>query len=212
MTLKRAFDLTFSIPFLVVFSPIYLLAYLGIKLSSPGPALYKAKRVGLNGMVFDCYKYRSMRVDSGKVRLTTLKNDDRIFPFGKFIRASKIDEMPQIFNILKGEMSVVGPRPEDTVNAEKLYAGENACILSVNPGLTSPASLFDYTHGELYEDEVEYEKEILPKKIELEKYYVNHHSFGYDIQLILKTASIIIQKVLGRTEFPLPKELKQSEI
>jgi len=209
MKLKRAFDILFAISFLTVFSPIYLIAFLGIKLSSPGPALYKAKRVGLNGKVFDCYKFRSMRVDSGKVRLTTLKNDDRIFPFGKFIRATKIDEMPQVLNILKGEMSVVGPRPEDTVNADKLYSGENACILSVNPGLTSPASLFDYTHGELYEDEVEYEREILPKKIELEKYYVKHQSFGYDIMLILKTASLIIQKSLGREKFPLPKELRR---
>lgn len=148
-----------------------------------------------------------MRVDSGKVRLTTLKNDDRIFPFGKFIRKTKIDEMPQILNILKGDMSVVGPRPEDTINADKLYTGENRCILSVYPGLTSPASLFDYTHGELYEDEADYEKEILPKKIELEKYYVKNQSFGYDMSLILRTASIIIQKTLGRTIFPIPKEL-----
>lgn len=207
MKLKRFFDIVFSVSFLTVFSPVYLLAYIGIKCSSSGPVLYKAKRVGYKGKVFDCYKFRSMRVDSGKVRLTTLKNDDRIFPFGKFIRKTKIDEMPQILNILKGDMSVVGPRPEDTINADKLYTGENRCILSVYPGLTSPASLFDYTHGELYEDEADYEKEILPKKIELEKYYVKNQSFGYDMSLILRTASIIIQKTLGRTIFPIPKEL-----
>lgn len=207
MKLKRPFDILFAVSFLTVFSPIYLIAFLGIKLSSSGPALYRAKRVGLNGKVFDCYKFRSMRVDSGKVRLTTLKNDNRIFPFGKIIRATKIDEMPQVLNILKGEMSVVGPRPEDTVNAEKLYAGENACILSIYPGLTSPASLFDYTHGELYEDEADYERDVLPKKIILEKYYVKHQSFMYDISLILKTASVIIQKTFGRRSFPYPKEL-----
>lgn len=207
MNIKRCFDILFSVSFLCVFSPIYLLAYLGIKISNPGPSLYKAKRVGFRGKVFDCYKFRSMRVDSGKVRLTTLKNDNRIFPFGKFIRATKMDEMPQVINILKGDMSVVGPRPEDTVNADKLYVGENSCILSVNPGLTSPASLFDYTHGESYENETEYEKEILPKKIELEKYYVKHQSFGYDISIIMKTAAIIIQKSLGRTKFPMPREL-----
>lgn len=209
MKLKRIFDILFAVSFLTVFSPIYLIAYLGIKLSSPGPAFYKAKRVGKNGVIFDCYKFRSMRVDSGKVRLTTLKNDDRIFPFGKIIRATKIDEIPQILNILKGEMSVVGPRPEDIENAEKLYAGENTFILSVTPGLTSPASLFDYTHGELYEDEAEYEREILPKKIELEKYYVKHRSFEYDMILILRTASLIIQKSLGRKRFPLPQELSK---
>lgn len=208
MKLKRIFDILFATIFLVVFSPIYLLAYFGIKISSPGPVLYKAKRVGLDGREFECYKFRSMRIDSGKVRLTTLKNDDRIFSFGKFIRATKIDEMPQMLNILKGEMSVVGPRPEDVTNAEKLYAGENSCILSVNPGLTGPASLFDYTHGEMYEKESEYEKEILPKKIALEKYYIKNRSFKYDMYLILKTASLIIQKTFGRKNFPLPKELR----
>ena len=114
---KRCFDLLFATLFLLVFSPVYLLTWIIIKIVSPGPAIYKAKRVGKDGVLFDCYKFRSMRVDSGKVRLTTLENDDRIFPFGKFIRKAKIDEMPQVVNILKGGMSVVGPRPEDKDNA-----------------------------------------------------------------------------------------------
>ena len=151
--MKRAFDLLFSILFLLVFSPVYVITYIIIKVVSPGPAFFKAKRVGLHGKVFDCYKFRSMRVDSGKVRLTTLQNDDRIFPFGRFIRKTKIDEMPQALNILFGDMSVVGPRPEDTVNADIMYQGEYRHILDVKPGLTSPASLYDYTHGEKYEDE-----------------------------------------------------------
>ena len=205
--IKRCFDLLFAVCFLIVFSPIYILSWLIIKIVSPGPAIYKAERVGKNGKLFKCYKFRSMRVDSGKVRLTTLGNDDRIFPFGKFIRKTKIDEMPQVVNILKGEMSVVGPRPEDTVNADKMYQGEYKHILDVKPGLTSPASLYDYTHGEKYEDEALYEKEFVPQKLRLELYYVKHQSFLYDIKLILKTAWIIIQTFCGKEEFEKPKEL-----
>lgn len=207
--LKRCFDLLFAILFLIVFSPVYLLTWIIIKIVSPGPAFYKAKRVGKDGKLFDCYKFRSMRVDSGKVRLTTLENDDRIFPFGKFIRKAKIDEMPQVLNILKGEMSVVGPRPEDQENADKVYVGEYKHILDVKPGLTSTASLYDYTHGELFEDEESYEKVFLPKKLKLELYYVNHRSFGYDIMLVLKTAWLIIQRTCGKSEFDEPKELEQ---
>ena len=206
--LKRAFDILFAVCFLVVFSPVYLLTYIIIKMVSPGPAFYKAKRVGLHGKVFDCYKFRSMRVDSGKVKLTTLQNDDRIFPFGRFIRKAKIDEMPQTLNILFGDMSVVGPRPEDTVNADKMYQGEYKHILNVKPGLTSPASLYDYTHGEAYEDEELYEKEFVPQKLQLELYYVKHQSFWYDIKLILKTAWLIVLKTCGKKDFEKPKELE----
>lgn len=207
---KRCFDLLFAICFLIVFSPVYLISWLIIKIVSPGPAIYKAERVGKGGKLFKCYKFRSMRVDSGKVRLTTLGNDDRIFPFGKFIRKTKIDEMPQVVNILKGDMSVVGPRPEDKENADKVYVGELVHILDVKPGLTSTASLYDYTHGELYEDEESYEKEFMPKKLILELYYVNHRSFWYDIHLVLKTASLIILRTCGKTEFEEPKELGEA--
>lgn len=205
--IKRCFDLLFSVCFLVVFSPVYIISWIIIKIVSPGPAIYKAERVGKGGKLFKCYKFRSMRVDSGKVRLTTLGNDDRIFPFGKFIRKTKIDEMPQVVNILKGVMSVVGPRPEDKENADKVYVGEFKHIMDVKPGLTSTASLYDYTHGELYEDEDLYEKDFMPKKLKLELYYVNHRSFWYDIVLILRTAWLIILKTCGKNDFAEPKEL-----
>ena len=207
--LKRCFDLLFAVCFLIVFSPIYIISWLVIKIVSPGPAIYKAERVGKGGKLFKCYKFRSMRVDSGKVRLTTLENDDRIFPFGKFIRKAKIDEMPQVVNILKGEMTVVGPRPEDKENADKVYVGDFVHILDVKPGLTSTASLYDYTHGELFEDEESYEKEFMPKKLKLELYYVNHRSFWYDIQLTLRTAWLIILKTCGKKDFDNPKELNK---
>lgn len=205
--IKRSFDILFSVLFLVCFSPVYLFTWVIIMIVSPGPAIYKAKRVGKNGVLFDCYKFRSMRVSSGKVRLTTLENDERIFPFGRFIRKTKIDEMPQAVNILKGEMSVVGPRPEDKENADKVYVGEYIHILDVKPGLTSAASLYDYTHGEKFEDEDSYEKEFLPKKLRLELYYVNHMSAWYDLSLIIRTAWVIVLKTCGKKSFKEPKEL-----
>lgn len=207
--LSRIWDILFAVLFIIVFSWVYILTYLIIKIVSPGPAIYKAQRVGIHGKLFTCYKFRSMRVDSGKVKLTTLQNDDRVFPFGKFIRKMKIDEMPQVINILKGDMSIVGPRPEDKVNAEFYYQGEYKLILDVKPGLTSLASLYDYTHGEKYEDAVLYEKEFVPQKLKLELYYVNNKSFLYDNRLILKTAITIIQIVCGKDDFKIPKELNE---
>ena len=208
---KRCFDLLFAIFFLIVFSPAYIISWLIIKIVSPGQAIYKAERVGKGGKLFKCYKFRSMRVDSGRVRLTTLENDERIFPFGKFIRKTKIDEMPQVVNILKGEMSVVGPRPEDKDNADKVYVGAFVHILDVKPGLTSTASLYDYTHGEKFEDEESYEKEFMPKKLKLELYYVNHRSLWYDIMLVLQTAWLILLKTCGKKDFEEPKEIKNNE-
>ena len=205
--IKRTFDMVVS-SLVLLFSPIIFIPIaIGIKLSSPGPVFFKQERTGYRGRSFLCYKFRSMRVDSGKVRLTTLSNDDRIFPFGKFIRKTKIDEMPQVVNILKGDMSVVGPRPEDKENAEKVYVGEYIHILDVKPGLTSTASLYDYTHGEMYEDEDSYEKEFMPKKLKLEVYYIKHRSLCYDIHLVLKTAWLIILKTCGKNEFEEPIEL-----
>ena len=206
--MKRTFDLLFAVSFLIVFSWVYVITFLIIRIVSPGPAIYKAKRVGEKGRVFDCYKFRSMRVDSGKVRLTTLQNDDRVFPFGKFIRAAKIDEMPQVINILKGEMSVVGPRPEDEANAELIYQGKYKHILDVKPGLTSPASLYDYTHGEMYEDEEQYEKEFVPQKLKLELYYVHHQSIWYDVCIVARTGWTIFLRVCGKKEFSLPTEMQ----
>lgn len=208
IVIKRGFDLIFSVCFLSVFWWIYLIAWIGIKFSSQGPVIYRASRVGMNGQLFSCLKFRSMRVDSGKVRLTTLANDERVFPFGKFIRITKIDEMPQIFNILRGEMSVVGPRPEDEPNAERLYIGEYKEILNVKPGLTSLASLYDYTHGELYEDMDEYEREIVPRKLALELAYVRQASLCMDMRIILRTGLTVIAKSLGKTKFKPPKELE----
>lgn len=209
---KRVFDVLFAVLFLLAFSPIFVITIIVIKIVSPGPVFYKARRVGLHGNVFTCYKFRSMCVDSGEVKLTTLQNDNRIFPFGYFIRKAKIDEMPQVFNVLLGQMTVVGPRPEDVANVRDLYHGEYKRILDIKPGLTSPASLYDYTHGEQYEDEKLYETEFLPQKLALELYYVKNRGLLYDMLLILKTAFVIVMTLLGKQYFKKPKELDMIEM
>lgn len=206
-SIKRSLDVCFALLFLLLFWWVFFIVWGIIHVVSPGPAIYKARRVGQNGKVFTCYKFRSMVIDSGSISITTLNNDSRVFPFGKFIRKTKIDEFPQIVNLLIGNMSIVGPRPEDIDNSNKIYRGIYRRILSVKPGLTSIASLYDYTHGEQYECLELYESEFLPQKLFLELYYVDHRSLLLDFTIMAKTGGIIIEKIFGKTKFKTPKEL-----
>lgn len=206
--LKRITDVLLSLPAILLLLIPWLIAGAVIKIQSPGPVIYKAKRVGLNGRIFTLYKLRTMCTDSGRVHATTLEGDPRVFPFGRFLRGSKLDETPQLFNILKGDMSVIGPRPEDEVNAPVYYSGKYREILSVLPGLSSPASLYDYTHGESYPDEESYVREFMPRKLELEMYYVRHRSFAYDLRIMLRTAAVLTGKLIFRAKIPEPKEMK----
>lgn len=207
---KRLFDIIASLIAVIVFAIPWLIIAVVIKMKSPGPVLFKPERVGKDGKKFTLYKFRSMRLDSGAIHATTLRDDPRIFPFGHFLRLSKLDETPQLINILKSEMSVIGPRPEDTVNADRLYVGKYKKILSVKPGLSSPASLYDYTHGELYENEEDYLREFEGKKLDVELYYVNHRSAIYDLKILLKTVVTIVQILAGKRVFGEPRELAES--
>jgi len=205
---KRLFDIVASLMGTLILLIPWAIISCVIKVQSPGPALFKPERVGKDGKTFTLYKFRSMRVDSGAIHATTLRSDPRIFPFGNFLRKSKLDETPQLINILRGEMSVIGPRPEDKVNADKLYVGKYKEILSVKPGLSSPASLYDYTHGEVYENEEDYVREFEPKKLDVELYYVKHRNALYDLQIVGRTIITILQIMAGKKNFKEPKELK----
>lgn len=207
-TVKRLFDILLSAFALIILWPIFLVACIGIKLSSPGPILFKANRVGRNGAPFVMYKFRTMYVNNEKGHIITLRSDSRIFPFGSFLRKSKIDELPQLVNILKGEMAIVGWRPEDEENAHAVFKGKYKEVLTIKPGLTSPGSLYDYTHGELYESEEAYNSQFMPNKLELELYYVRNRSILYDTQLILRTIITIIEIVIGKKYFAPPRELQ----
>lgn len=203
---KRLFDIVASLIATVFFLIPWAVISILIKILSPGPVLFKPERIGKDGKIFTLYKFRSMRVDSGAIRATTLRGDPRIFPFGAFLRKSKLDETPQLINIIKGEMSVIGPRPEDKVNADMLYVGKYKEILSVKPGLSSPASLYDYTHGETFENEEDYIREFEPKKLDVELFYVKHRSALYDLQIVGRTIVTIFQIMLGKKDFKEPKE------
>lgn len=200
--IKRSFDFVLSLTAIIVLSPVFILSTIGIKLSSKGPVFYKAERIGLNGKPFKMYKFRSMHVDTNAVEKSFIADSNRIFALGSFLRKSKIDELPQLINILLGDMSIVGPRPASSANAHDIYTGKYKVIQNVKPGLTSYASLYDYKFGELFIcDNSEYINTVLPVKLELELYYVNEWSLISDIKLIYSTVITIIQIVFGKTKF-----------
>ena len=152
-----------------------------------------------------------MCVESGAIRLTTLSNDERVFGFGRFLRKTKLDETPQLLNVIKGEMSVIGPRPEDEVNSKRVFGYAYDSILSVRPGLSSPASIYDYTHGENFANEDEYEKTFLPQKIALELYYIKHQTVFYDFLIIIRTIVVIMLSLFGKKRFRPVREMGKIE-
>lgn len=214
---KRLFDLIVSIVALIVLSPILIFTAVGIKLLNRGPAFYRARRIGVNGKEFSMLKLRSMLIEQGSDASPISANQDkRIFPFGRLIRKFKVDELPQLINILKGDMSVIGPRPEDVNIVNECFAEDDFSILNVRPGLASPGSLFNYTHGEkmLGEENAEniYKEKLLPIKNELEKVYIYRQNFFYDISIAFRTILVIVCIALGRKNFSLPPEFEHINI
>ncbi len=198
---KRTFDLVAASLGLAVTSPIWLVSVIGIKISDPGPVFYKAKRIGYRGEEFCMYKFRSMRVPKKKSEESeaSFKADtDRIFPFGEFIRKTKVDELPQLLNIIKNDMALVGPRPASVDQVAVMREGKYAVANTVKPGLTGPAALYDYIYGDAVEDPAEYEKLVLPTRRELEAYYPEHMSAGYDIKMIWYTVVCILATVFKK--------------
>lgn len=199
---KTIFDLVFSTVFLILALPIYLLIMLLVKCTSPGPIFYKGLRMGRNGKLFECWKFRTMCVDADEklhhILQTNpelneewktyfkLKNDPRLTPIGKFLRTASLDELPQMWNVLKGDLSIVGPRPiaiENPQNAaeeiRKHFGDKTDKILSVKPGLTC----IWQTRGR---NLLTFEERVL-----LEEKYVDSQSFLLDLQIILKTIPVI---------------------
>ena len=148
--MKRPFDVLFSGIFLVIALPFMFAALIGIKLNSRGPVLYHTTRVGLDGKTFKMYKFRSMHKASTKNKgaIITAYGDDRIFRFGHILRKTKIDELPQLWNVFIGNMSIVGPRPEDPKIVGRYYTNWMKETLSVRPGITSPGAIFYYAKCE----------------------------------------------------------------
>ena len=188
--MKRTFDIGVSFVGLILLSPLMLLAALAIKLDSPGPIMFRQKRIGKGFHPFLIYKFRTMQEASGRRRSLTVGDDPRITPTGRLLRRTKIDEIPQLINVLKGDMSFVGPRPEVPEFVE-LFRSEYEEILKVRPGITDLASLKYRDEAAVLEQsenpEEEYLRRVLPDKINLSKEYIRRSSFFLDLTLILKT-------------------------
>lgn len=187
--LKRLTDILLSIIGIILLTPIFIIISLLVKISSNGKIFYLGERTGLNGKSFKIIKFRTMYENSDKGPSTTSRNDHRITYIGRFLRKYKLDELPQLINILIGDMSFVGPRPELKKYTD-LYKGDEKLILAVKPGLTDFSSIYFSNLNELIEDEnpdKSFEEKILPKKNLLRVEYVKKKSFLLDIKLILQT-------------------------
>jgi len=194
----RFFDLVFSFMGLLLLSPLFLIIYFLIIMESKGGGFYIQNRVGINGSDFKLYKFRSMVVDSDKKGLITIGgNDSRITQMGLFIRKYKIDELPQLFNVFIGDMSLVGPRPEVRKYVD-LYSPEQFKVLNVKPGITDYSSI-EYVDeneilGSVTNPEQIYIERIMPDKIRLNMRYIDNKSVKEYLKLIFLTLREIIRK------------------
>ncbi len=189
---KRVFDFCVSALALVVTSPIWLITVIGIIISDPGPVFYLANRVGKDNKPFLMFKFRSMTVDKKANEKSLRADTTRIFKFGRFIRAAKIDELPQLLNVFLGQMSIVGPRPAAVDQLEITRAGKCEICSIAKPGLTSPSAIYDYIYGDKIEDEVEYKTKVLSTRLALDVWYVGHMNTKLDFKMIWYTVVSII--------------------
>jgi len=193
--IKRFFDLLLSFVGILALAPVLLIVAIAVKCSSRGPVLYTQKRSGLHGSIFSVYKFRTM-VDRAETLGTsvTTQADPRVTSLGRFLRRTKLDELPQLFNVLKGDMSFVGPRP-DVPEIVAKYTPEIKKILSVRPGITSLATLH-FRDEEVLLSKAEnpdrfYEKILVPFKVELAMEHVRRHSFWFDFKVLVQTVWVL---------------------
>jgi lipopolysaccharide/colanic/teichoic acid biosynthesis glycosyltransferase len=194
--IKRAFDIMAASAGLALLCPLFALMAILIKIDSPGPILFRQERIGKGFRPFLIYKFRTMVQDaSERGALVTAGEDSRITRIGRFLRKTKIDELPQLLNVLKGEMTLVGPRPEVRKYVE-LFRADYEEILQVRPGITDWASLKYRDEavilGHFEQPEQEYVRRVLPEKMKLAKAYVRHASFFSDLALIFATLRKLI--------------------
>ncbi|MBS1543392.1 MAG: sugar transferase [Bacteroidetes bacterium] len=194
---KRLFDLAVAVAGLVLLAPFFLIIALLIKANSEGPVFYLQERVGLNGTIFKLFKFRTMKVNADKGNAITVgSRDPRITTVGYFLRKFKLDELPQLINVAKGDMSLVGPRPELKKFVD-MYDNQQRTVLSVRPGITDYASIQFRNENELLEgkpDPIQYYiTDILPLKLKLNQQYIRDQSLWVDLRIILKTVFLIFR-------------------
>lgn len=205
--MKRIFDFTASLIGLILLSPVFLVLSLMIVLDSRGGVFFRGVRVGQHGKDFKIFKFRSMRPDcEGKGKWNVGNNDDRITRVGHFLRNTKLDELPQLINVLKGDMSLVGPRPELRVYID-MYTEREMPILDLKPGITDWASMTNFEQFKGFTEAADpdkyYLETIRPLKLELQLYYRNNNSFCGDIKCLFWT----VYKVIFRSN-KLPKDVQ----
>lgn len=194
--LKRIFDIILSAIILIFFSPLFLLGCFLAKFQSVGPVFYKAKRVGQNGHVFEMYKFRTMVQNADKIGIgLTTHRDKRVTRIGRLLRFTKLDELPNFINVLKGDMSLTGPRPESPTYV-KFYSDDQRKVLLVRPGITGPSQIVNRNEEVKLVDQIDPEQyyitELMPKKLALDLHYVATQSFITDIGWILKTLRVLV--------------------
>lgn len=187
--LKYIFDRTMALIGLLFLWPVLLIVAILIKIQMPGPVLFVQPRVGRNGKLFNCHKFRSMTVGHGGSSVS-VAGEARITPLGAKLRKYKLDELPELWDVLVGNMSFVGPRPDVPGYADKLQ-GDDRIVLSLRPGITGPATLKYRNEEELLatvKDPIRYNDEVIyPDKVRINRYYAEHYSFCKDIQMIFCT-------------------------
>ena len=196
--MKRLFDIVFSLLGLMLTTPILLILAILIKREDGGPVFYRGVRVGRHGKLFRIFKFRTMVVNAEKIGGSSTADDDpRITRIGKFIRKHKLDELPQLINVLKGEMSFVGPRPE-VQHYVNMYTNEEKAILNVKPGITDWASMWNSDEGAILAGSTDAEKtymeKIRPEKIRLQLKYVRKRSFFVDLKIIFQTLFKLVKR------------------
>lgn len=197
--MKRLLDVAVSALALVITSPVLAAAAVAVKLESSGPAIYKGARAGRDGREFHILKVRTMRVDPSGPGVTA-GDDPRITRVGRFLRRTKIDEVPQLWNVLKGDMSLVGPRPEDPRYVAH-YTPEQRQVLTVRPGITGPTALAFIDEEELLrggDPEATYVERVMPRKLAVDLDYVRGRSFGGDLRILGRTALAVAGRPFRR--------------
>lgn len=195
--LKRIFDILASGIGIVIASPLFLVATIMVKRDSPGPVFYRAQRVGKKGRLFTMYKFRSMVINADKLGGPSTAGDDpRLTRSGMFLKKYQMDELPQLLNVFKGDMSLVGPRPEVKTYTD-MFTEEEKAILGVSPGMTDYASLWDFHEGEILKGAIDPEKaymeQVRPEKIRLQLKYVRERSFLVDLKIIFQTVGRVFK-------------------
>lgn len=210
---KRLFDLVLTVPVLLVCLPLFLLIGIIIKIDSAGPVFFTQKRVGRQGMLFTIYKFRTMISGAESMgKYFVAENDDQITRFGKIMRKFKIDELPQLINVFKGDMSLVGPRPMIPRIVAQYPTEVRNIVLSVPPGITGLASIAYIDETELLSTvnnpKILYDKHILPMKLHYYVYYVQVHNVWFDFKIILLTFVYLTRLFFQSLKKPEPQKFK----